>query len=309
MTNLAFELQKDKDWREDELFQPFKIVSLWKVLRFYSKIFFTGFDLMSRISTGIRLMAQLDRSLRDCGVTDADFGLRDLEELLPDAFEELLEAFKATDLGYAVMHVKRLLDYVKSPLDERNNNEFKQKLDSLMQMIVDEFEQRVVLVVPPSAVNFYEDKNTFLGKDTIEEVRFSLLIRDASEAGNCFALGRYTACVFHLMRIAEFMNQSFAKELGIKAIQTKKGPVAIEDAGWRIIYDHINNHINGTKTSPPLPDKALREKCNNLLSLIGPLREVRNPLMHSPGDFYTKENADTYMKCITSFINQFRTVF
>jgi hypothetical protein len=38
---------------------------------------------------------------------------------------------------------------------------------------------------------------------------------DADEAGKCFAVGRYTACVFHLMRIMERCVQKMGRDLGV----------------------------------------------------------------------------------------------
>ena len=199
-----------------------------------------------------------------------------------------------------------LLDRLKFR-DSMDEGEFLAWTEQLIDVFEAELKTKRLFMLKSQRAEFYNNDGIILEEKAI--IRFSQLRRDAIEAGNCFALARYTACVFHLMRIAEFMNQQFAKELGITAIATKKGPVSIEDADWRIIHDHINNHINGTKNNRPMSDKDLREKCNNLLSLVGPLREVRNPLMHSPGDFYTEENAETYIKCVSSFIRQFCEVF
>ena len=37
---------------------------------------------------------------------------------------------------------------------------------------------------------------------------------DIKEAGSCYAVGRYTACVFHLMRVAEYGLKTIGKRVG-----------------------------------------------------------------------------------------------
>src|ERR1700730_11397022 len=67
----------------------------------------------------------------------------------------------------------------------------------LRDRLQDTLKSRVFLEVPPNLVNYYDARLVF-GHAVIN--KFPKLNYDLDEAGKCFALGRDTACVFHLMR-------------------------------------------------------------------------------------------------------------
>jgi hypothetical protein len=52
-----------------------------------------------------------------------------------------------------------------------------------------------------SAAEYYRATSPLFGGDV--DLKFASASFEISEAGKCFALGRYTACVFHLMRVME----------------------------------------------------------------------------------------------------------
>jgi hypothetical protein len=307
--SMPFDFSKDKPLTKED-FEPYRMVSLLDLLEFHAYRFISVCE----------LLASLQCHIDDCTENALTEETKDVQKQVKQVWvlgslaryskeiiwlKEVLEQIGLTCSTSAADLLSRQID--GDHPNEMDIVELGTAMARLSFAIQAELGNRKAMMIPANRVKFYKDPSTFLGEEVI--TAFSELGRDAVEAGNCFALGRHTACVFHLMRIAEFMNQKFAKELGITEIQTKKGAIKVEDADWRTIYDHINNHVNGTKTSNPISDKPLREQCNNLLSLTGPLREVRNPLMHSPGDFYTEENAETYIKCIQSFTKQFLKVF
>lgn len=55
--------------------------------------------------------------------------------------------------------------------------------------------------------------------------------KDIIDGIDCYACGHPTACVFHMVRVAERGLRAIARERGIKAIRNKKA-VAIERAQW-----------------------------------------------------------------------------
>jgi hypothetical protein len=136
------------------------------------------------------------------------------------------------------------------------------------------------------AAPFYNQSHLFGMRVT---VRFPEMQYDITEAGNCYAMGRSTACVFHLMRIMEIGVQKFGDKLGIQFTDSKD---------WHNIVDEINKAIK------PLPQRkaetvALSQAAAHLYNVkVG----WRNRVMH-PHDIYTLEEARALLEHVKAFIN------
>ncbi|MFL6227793.1 MAG: hypothetical protein ACJ741_03330 [Pyrinomonadaceae bacterium] len=72
---------------------------------------------------------------------------------------------------------------------------------ALRNHINDELRKRKFMFIPSAEAEYYEHHGLF-GQEVAE--RFPKANREITEAGNCYATGNYTACVFHLMRAVEY---------------------------------------------------------------------------------------------------------
>jgi hypothetical protein len=140
--------------------------------------------------------------------------------------------------------------------------------------------------LPSSQAQFYERKELF-GREVSK--RFSNLESDIIEAGNCLALGRGTACVFHLMRVMEAGVQELGSVLGIGKVAEKN---------WQPILDEVNkaiktlpHHGSGTAT--------LSEVAANLYSVK---LAWRNEVMH-PKATYTVDEATDVLRQVKLFMS------
>ena len=88
--------------------------------------------------------------------------------------------------------------------------EVNQKLHSLLERFYDELDLRRFFRLSTERVHWYEDPST--GWET-SITAFPSIAIDVDEAGKCFALARYTACVYHLSRVAEASLDAIAKRL------------------------------------------------------------------------------------------------
>jgi hypothetical protein len=52
---------------------------------------------------------------------------------------------------------------------------------------------------------------------------------DIVEAGNCYAAGRGTAVVFHLMRITETAVQEFGRKLGVSLVDENNRQIFLRE--------------------------------------------------------------------------------
>jgi hypothetical protein len=117
--------------------------------------------------------------------------------------ERECESLEVPSILAQVKRIKETLD--RSPLADQ---ELARLLMELHTRIMDELEGRLFLYVPISRKRQYEEPRQAW---TAALNRFPLAGDDIEEAEKCFALGRYPACVFHLMRVTETAVLEFGK--------------------------------------------------------------------------------------------------
>ena len=100
---------------------------------------------------------------------------------------------------------------------------------------------------------------------------------DIGEAGKCFALSRYTACVFHVMRVMEHAVQQLGSKLGVTMPDTLV---------WQVILDQVNKSIKGMDQKLPATKKYAEISAHLYCVKLA----WRNEVMH-PKATYTKEEA------------------
>jgi hypothetical protein len=144
------------------------------------------------------------------------------------------------------------------------------------------------IAVDFAKANFYENKQLF-GQQV--EDTFGESTEDIEEAGKCFAFGRYTASVFHLMRAME----SAVKVLGIKLDVTviDKNNIDLE---WGKIITNI-------KTKVETMDRgAIKNDWCEAVSLLYHVKQAwRNSTMR-PKDTYTEDEAKAVFDAVRSFM-------
>ena len=132
-------------------------------------------------------------------------------ESLPDEVLIIYHLLVQTDLYTSTAIAGDVIDHLKKINQADDHLVF--LYNELTRSILRELGSRYVLLIPSNRDKYYEsylsDKEKEIGNKTPE------IIEDIIEAGNCFAFGRYTACVFHLIRVMEKSVQYFGKKLKI----------------------------------------------------------------------------------------------
>jgi hypothetical protein len=109
----------------------------------------------------------------------------------------------------------------------------------LAKVVTSEMEARVAIFLSPSTAKYYE---------MILPIELSVAFTNAScellDAGNCLALGQFTASVFHSMRAAEIGVRAMGASLNVKF------PFPAELADWQNILDQIDTKIRDMKSLP-----------------------------------------------------------
>lgn len=154
-----------------------------------------------------------------------------------------------------------------------------------------ELSAKTVMVLPYGKACYFDgSKNIFP-----EAARNSSAEPDMDEAEKCFAVGRYTACVFHLMRVMELYLQAWARKVDIPLERTY-------DKQWQQVINDIRGRLKKLYPKEKDPNRVKEE------GRLGHLETVkirwRNPTMH-PKATYTEEEAEKIIGAVQAFIEDF----
>lgn len=147
---------------------------------------------------------------------------------------------------------------------------------------------------------YYVSKEPSFGADVALKYP-TMAVFEIDEAAKCFALGRSTAAVFHLMRIMEIGIRTTARCLGIL------DPIKAGDRNWGNILKDIkadldaHNGQNPTKTWAAANDKDLFESV--YVSLDAVRVAWRNTTMHVENK-YTADEAEHIFVAVRGFMRR-----
>jgi hypothetical protein len=170
--------------------------------------------------------------------------------------------------------------------------EFADSLEQLGETITWEMEDKMFMFIPASRSERYEQEQAF--GDTVAK-NFTSSSFDIKEAGNCFASARYTASVFHLMRVLESGLVAFAKLF--PSVPTNK-------ENWQQIIEKIESEIRALPRAPIKPTdwKEKQEQYSQIANNFMFFKDAwRNYTAHLRGK-YTEEEADSIYRNVRTFM-------
>lgn len=145
----------------------------------------------------------------------------------------------AHGLRATIDRLDRIMEYLDDP--DRHIDDMSDKLTILIEVMEDELRRRVFLFLPPQNEWLYREPEKWWAK-TIEA--FPSATHDALEAGRCYALGRYTACVFHCMGVLQAGLYAMAIDLKVPF------NYSIELAEWNGVIAGIEAKIEPLRNMP-----------------------------------------------------------
>jgi hypothetical protein len=164
-------------------------------------------------------------------------------------------------------------EYPDSDLDRR--------LPQLQDAIRYELRDVVLMRIPTDKAGYYLEPQAF---GPLVAERFPSVSREVMEVGKCLAVGRGTACVFHLMRVLEAGLRELSKALKVK--------IKKERPSWN---DYLTAIENKTKAVPGKKRHLSRSDEQFFSQAALHIRDIskawRNPLVHEIADFYDDEEA------------------
>lgn len=253
---------------------PCRLINWWDMEKFSAHIFVSIGRLLERVC---KFYASQPQNAVDA---DATSGINTF-------LDEIEERIAEIGLHFSLVQVQRTR---VSVANGTNHQTVSTLLNELEARIRDEMRTNLFLFVPQSRAGFYAKPESF-GQDVNK--RFPSIQFDLVESGNCFAVGRATACVFHLMRIMEVGVQEFGKKLGVSFADEKN---------WQNILDEINKAIKSLPKSPHTVEMS--QVSANLYAVKV---AWRNEVMH-PKDTYTLEEAENLIRQVKIFMEQLAAI-
>ncbi len=259
---------------------PFSLISWWDMQKFTADAFFTIGRSLAEIKNNYEKMGNVDREIEARAHQDGTKG------------HQFLMAIKNScqqiGLGISVRSVNYFFSLDATGMKVGQAIDL---LEQLKRTITWEMQEKLFMFIPPEQAVFYDQPELF-GKEV--NSRFPSIQFDVIEAGNCYAAGRATAVVFHLMRIMEVGVQEFGNKLGINLVGEKV---------WQVILDGINPKIKAL-----LPkDQRTVELAQAAANLYAVKLAWRNEVMH-PKETYTLEEADNLIRQVRLFMENLATI-
>jgi hypothetical protein len=198
-------------------------------------------------------------------------------------FTKFLPQLRAAELELTAKAVERLLMVLSGPTQTQTVQDALRRID---ENLADELETRRFLYVPTRAVEYYE--TPFAGWGAALDnfpIRF-----DVGEAGKCYALGRHTACVMHLMRVLEEGLKAFARHCGVTW--------TADVHSWDTIIRRINERIR----TIPGERKADQQRLSEISAHLRLAKDAwRDYVMHKPVE-YGEETARDIFASVKAFM-------
>jgi len=226
-----------------------QIGSVWTVLETYAWPLVNYTSALGQIRDSLATRLNVVATTYD--TTDAQITQQDRESFRL-VFDNLLAWLKSHELEASMDRLKRLWEEYAE--DEPSFQSIIAGIGIFNETLEDELRRRIFLYVVPQDENLYRNPPASF---PLAWPNYPSARPDITEACRCFAVGRYTACVFHCMAILQGGLYALASDAGV----TLKYPVEL--AEWSEIIGAIENII------PPLanqPRTSARDERMTFLS-------------------------------------------
>jgi hypothetical protein len=153
-------------------------------------------------------------------------------------------------------------------------------------------EGQLFLYVPATRSTFFEkDPVEFMGEKCRD--RFPSTMPEIDEAMKCFAVGRYTACAFHLMRATEAGTKALGDAIGAKT----------RNNNWGDVFAEYDKQLSLTPSSRPSYWTSHGEFLENIGANLRAVKTLRNGVAHLD-ESYSEERAGKLLVMVPEFIRQ-----
>jgi hypothetical protein len=271
------------DWPDN----PSRLVTWMEILEFGAAAFVELSNLLGRLDELFDAAASQSNAIRD----------DTLKRMKNAEWNQVRETCNSIGLAMSVKSVDRVVETLRS--ENLSIGQVRAAYAEMHNRIVDELESKLFLYIPEANVELYHAGKLFGAQ--VEEA-FPSTLYDIKEAGKCLALGRNTACVFHLMRVVGAGVTALGKSLNEPTLD------ASHNLTWDNVLRRCGKEVGATfdKMSPTWQaDKQFYAEATARLFAVKDA--WRNPNAHEIGAKYTDEEASDIYRTVRSFMRQLAT--
>ena len=204
-------------------------------------------------------------------------------------FESMIGWLQILALELSLKFLRQLIGQIRA--GNATYGDVERLLGELRRRIVDELDSRQCFYMGNDKAKLYGVKNAF---GEAVATAFASATLDIEEAGDCLAFERYTASVFHLMRVMEHGLRALAIYLN----------VPFDFKTWDPIIKKMRAEVENYATSSFKGNlDFMRQALERLTSVQ---LALRNEVMHSRS-FYDEERARDIYRSVLAFMQQLAT--
>jgi hypothetical protein len=196
----------------ESIFTPFRLVSLLDMLKIYAEPFLNIISWLSVVRHSAEILSQIPKS--DFMLTEIgqNFYSDDSIQSKLNGLDLIIGKCKDIKLDLSVLWAERIQAGIKN--NGLDLAKWSSDLEHLEHRIIDELQSKTMLILSAREQEYYE--TDIFNQKVLQSFPSSNF--DIAEAGKCFALARYTACSFHLMRSIETPLNLLGKKLGLSDV-------------------------------------------------------------------------------------------
>jgi hypothetical protein len=287
MSTLAFEVSENAPPVCLFTENPNRLVSLWDMLKKFEVN-----DLLRKVrdlhhQTGLIFDSKRGPEYRDEAIRLFVQDLRAVEEIC-----------RSMELPMSALHASQLVEACAGPAADTLDRGMAERVSTMLSVTIEnETSLRLFFSLSAEKAKYYSDSPRIFDDAVADS--FSSSSFDASEASRCFALGRNTACVFHLMRVLEIGLTVFANRFNVPSGHTN----------WHNIIEGIEKGVRNMANDPnKQPDwKDEQEFFSQAASHFMFVKDAwRNYTAHARGK-YDDNEAETIFINVRGFMQKLAT--
>lgn len=266
--------------------------SLWEMLEFKAEVFTHYMKVMG----DLRCLANQYEHL------SSETRVKNLN-LTENILSELRELCSTRNLRMTSMAAEQQIKHINGFKEISNNPtvgpEIASGLEAVQYRLKDELSLQFLLSLTSKEAEWFSSTTPRFGAGV--EDKFPATIEDIDESAKCLGLGRYTASVFHLMRVMERGVQKFGDKLNVSLINAMG-----KEKNWQNLLDEANKTIKTLAEKKP-PDPLASQYANISSNLYNVKLAWRNEVMH-PKDTYTPDEAEAVFFAVRGFMRELASV-
>jgi hypothetical protein len=219
----------------------------------------------------------------------------DVERFIPK-FKIAADHFARMHLSHACQRVERINAELRLRKHEITYSQLVSQLNTLFEAVEDDIKFERFFHYRQERVRPYMNRSVEWAQTASA---FPSAADEVAEGLDCYALEHNTACVFHMMRVAELGMRTLARE---RQVTFPRHP--LEWADWENIIDQIEkNARDATVGMPRGPERdAARAFYTAAVAQLRAFKETRNRIMHVRGSF-DELDAQRAINQIRDFMN------